>query len=89
MSSFSPSGAVNRELTDRTHLLPDPTAFETPLLSTTITIALDGKDQTSLVRQEGLGGVKGQSGEAVLGQAWKLAEGRVAELRRVLEEEDE
>ncbi|WVR08433.1 hypothetical protein IAU60_005488 [Kwoniella sp. DSM 27419] len=66
------------------HLLSDPTAYETPLLPTTITIALDEDNVASLIRQEGLGGVVGKSGERVLGEAWILAEERVRELRAVL-----
>ncbi len=57
-----------------THLLPDPTSFETPLLPTTITIALDEDDRGCLVRHEGLGGITGLSGQAVIGEAWGLAE---------------
>jgi len=47
-----------------THLLPDPTSFETPLLPTTITIALDEDDRGCLVRHEGLGGITGLSGQS-------------------------
>ncbi|WVF68114.1 hypothetical protein IAT40_002877 [Kwoniella sp. CBS 6097] len=73
---------------ESTHLLPDPTAYETPLLPTGITIALDSDKEgvTCLVRQEGLGGTVGKSGERVLGEAWSAAEGRVKELRAVLDE---
>ncbi|WVQ85775.1 hypothetical protein IAT38_007942 [Cryptococcus sp. DSM 104549] len=69
-----------------THLLPDPTAFETPLLRPALTIALDEQDNACLVRQEGLGGVVGASGEQVVGEAWGLAEERAKELRELLEE---
>ncbi|OCF34454.1 exosome complex component RRP43 [Kwoniella heveanensis BCC8398] len=73
---------------ESTHLLPDPTAYETPLLPTTITVALDSEDVgvTCLIRQEGLGGTVGKSGERVLGEAWNAAEARVRELRAVLDE---
>jgi exosome complex component RRP43 len=39
-----------------------------------------------LVREEGLGGVVGKTGEAVISEAWDLAEERVKELRAILEE---
>lgn len=70
----------------RTHLLPDPTAFETPLLPTTITIALDERNQAALVRQEGLGGVVGTSAPALLERAWTQAEERIRLLRDILQE---
>ncbi|WWC92051.1 uncharacterized protein L201_007005 [Kwoniella dendrophila CBS 6074] len=69
-----------------THLLPDPTSYETPLLPTTISIALDEDNEACLIRQEGLGGIQGKSGERVLGEAWNLAEERITELREILEE---
>lgn len=72
-------------LTTSTHLLPDPTAFEQPLLNTTISLAFDQEGNTCSLRQEGLGGVDGKSGSDVLGDAWTAAEKRVAELREVLE----
>ncbi|RSH82145.1 hypothetical protein EHS25_006078 [Saitozyma podzolica] len=68
------------------HLLPDPTSFETPLLPTTVTVALDERGVAALVREEGLGGVVGKTGEAVISEAWDLAEERVKELRAILEE---
>ncbi|WRT70494.1 uncharacterized protein IL334_007492 [Kwoniella shivajii] len=71
---------------DSTHVLPDPTSYESPLLPTSITIALDEENEACLVRQEGLGGVVGKSGERVLGEAWTIAEERSKELRRILEE---
>lgn len=67
-----------------THVLPDPSAFELPLLSTTINIALDEAGNACAVRQEGLGGVTGQSGDDVLSEAWSAAEARVRTLRTVL-----
>lgn len=67
-------------------MLPDPTAFETPLLSTTISIALDQGGQACAVRQEGLGGVTGTSGDDVLSDAWTAAEERVRALRSILDE---
>jgi exosome complex component RRP43 len=73
-------------LTSRTHVLPDPTAFESPLLPTTITIALDEAGQARLVRQEGLGGVTGLGGDQVICQVWGEAEKRVKELRQILDE---
>ncbi|BEI85830.1 hypothetical protein CcaverHIS002_0601170 [Cutaneotrichosporon cavernicola] len=69
-----------------THVLPDPSAFELPLHSTTITIALDEAGNACTVRQEGLGGVIGQSGDDVLSEAWAAAEARVRTLRTVLEQ---
>jgi exosome complex RNA-binding protein Rrp42 (RNase PH superfamily) len=77
-----------KKLTPRTHILPDPTAFETPLLPTIITIALDESGKANLVRQEGLGGIKGISGEKVVASVWDMAETRVRELRRVLNEDE-
>jgi exosome complex component RRP43 len=73
-------------LTNRTYFLPDPTALETPLLPTNIVIALDEKNKACLVRHEGMGGIKGQTGEKILGQAWGAAEERIKEIRRILEE---
>ncbi|WVQ63059.1 uncharacterized protein L199_001210 [Kwoniella botswanensis] len=70
---------------DSTYLLPDPTSYETPLLPTTLTIALDEHNQACLIRQEGLGGTKGKSGERVLGEGWSMAEERVRVLRGILE----
>lgn len=67
-------------------MLPDPTTFETPLLPTTLTIALDERSRGCLVRHEGLGGVTGKSGEKVISEAWAAAEERVKELRSILEE---
>ena len=67
-------------------MLPDPTAFETPLLATTMSVALDESGTACAVRQEGLGGVPGKSGADVLDDAWATAEGRVRELRAVLNE---
>lgn len=66
-------------------MLPDPSAFELPLLSTTISIALDEAGTACAVRQEGLGGVTGQSGDDVLSEAWLAAEARVRNLRTILE----
>jgi exosome complex component RRP43 len=76
-------------LTRRKHLLPDPTSFETPLLATTLTIALDEDDTAVLVRQLGAGGVIGKEGEEVLDEAWDAALTRVRALRQVLEEAEE
>jgi exosome complex component RRP43 len=73
-------------LMNRSYFLPDPTALETPLLPTTVVIALDEKDKACLVRQDGMGGLKGKGGEDILGEAWKAAEGRVRELRSILDE---
>ncbi|WVW81134.1 hypothetical protein I302_103125 [Kwoniella bestiolae CBS 10118] len=70
---------------ESTHLLPDPTSYETPLLPTTLIIALDESNHACLIRQEGLGGIKGKSGERVLGEAWSMAEERVRVLRGILE----
>lgn len=75
-----------RELTRRSYVLSDPTAFEEPLLPTTISVALDAEGRAAAVRQEGLGGVAGKSGAAVLDDAWTAAEARVAELRQILDE---
>jgi exosome complex component RRP43 len=72
----------------RQNLLPDPTAFEIPLVPTTITIALDEKGQGCMIRHEGLGGISGKSGAGVLSEAWGLAERRVRELREILEDEE-
>ena len=69
----------------RTHLLPDPTSFETPLLGTTMTVALDELNRGCLVRHEGLGGVRGKSGEKIVGEAWNMAEDRIKVLRAILE----
>jgi exosome complex component RRP43 len=79
------------------HLLPDPTAFETPLLDTTITIALDSEDAGSstqasgpkirLVRQNGLGGLGGKqstTGMALLGNCLGVAKARVKAMSEVL-----
>ncbi|WWC65487.1 uncharacterized protein I303_108105 [Kwoniella dejecticola CBS 10117] len=71
---------------DSTHLLPDPSSYESPLLPTTISIALDEDNNACLIRQEGLGGTQGKTGERVLGEAWTIAEGRIKELREILEE---
>ncbi|OWZ69111.1 exosome complex component RRP43 [Cryptococcus neoformans Tu401-1] len=73
---------------ESTYLLADPTSFETPLLPTTLTIALDQDGQAALVRQEGLGGLRkrGKSGEEVVDEAWGLSERRVEVLRRALDE---
>ena len=70
----------------RSYFLPDPTALETPLLPTTVIIALDEDGKASMVRQEGLGGMKDLRGEEILGKAWTAAEGRCRELRKVLDE---
>ncbi|UOH79807.1 hypothetical protein LQV05_000818 [Cryptococcus neoformans] len=66
----------------------NPTSFETPLLPTTLTIALDQDGQAALVRQEGLGGLRkrGKSGKEVVDEAWGLSERRVEVLRRALDE---
>ncbi|GHJ87781.1 hypothetical protein NliqN6_4183 [Naganishia liquefaciens] len=80
------------------HLLPDPTAFETPLIDTTITIALDAEDASSvsvqgkaskirLVRQNGLGGLGGKqsmTGIALLGHCIGVAKERVKAMSGVL-----
>lgn len=76
-------------MTIRSHLLPDPTAFESPLLPTNVIIALDERNVAALVRQEGIGGIVGRSGEKVISDAWSLAEERVRELREVLAESEE
>ena len=39
-----------------------------------------------MLRQEGLGGVKGSDGVEMLSQAWTMADKRCGELRRVLDE---
>jgi exosome complex component RRP43 len=75
-----------RILTNRTYFLPDPTALETPLLPTTLVIALDEKNKACLVRHEGKGGMKRQTGEAVIDQAWGAAEERIKEIRGILDE---
>ncbi|WVO17612.1 hypothetical protein L204_105309 [Cryptococcus depauperatus] len=73
-----------------THLLTDPTSFETPLLDTTICIALDESCRAALIRHEGLGGLsKSKLGgemnaNEVLDEVWELAEMRCRELRRLL-----
>lgn len=85
-SWVSPSCHSDARADSRTYLLPDPTAFEQPLLPTTITIALDEEGRAATVRQEGLGGVVGKSGSELLDEAWAAAEGRVKELRQILEE---
>jgi hypothetical protein len=82
---------------DSEHLLPDPTAFETPLLDTTITIALDSEDASTatqasepkirLVRQNGLGGLggkQGMTGMALIGQCLGVAKARVKAMSEVL-----
>lgn len=66
-------------------MLPDPTAFEQPLLATSISIALDAKGKAASVRQDGLGGVAGKSGAEVLTLAWGVAETRAKQLHAVLE----
>lgn len=76
-------------LMKRKYLLPDPTSFETPLLPTTLTIALDEEDNAVLVRQLGAGGVIGQGDEAVLDEAWGMARERMRVLRGVLEDAEE
>lgn len=85
------------------YLLPDPSSFESPLLSTTITIAYDilpllsassttestadsSKLKLKLVRQNGLGGLKGQSGIDVLGRSLEMARRRVMELAENVKE---
>jgi len=70
--------------TNRTHLLPDPTSFESPLLPTTLTIAFDEDGRGCLIRHEGLGGITGISGERVIGDAWSMAKDRVRELRNII-----
>jgi exosome complex RNA-binding protein Rrp42 (RNase PH superfamily) len=82
-TTFSPCCQI---LTIRSHFLPDPTALETPLLPTTVVIALDEKNKACLVRQDGMGGMKGCKGEQVIGEAWVAAEKRVRELRSILDE---
>ena len=83
---------------DSEHLLPDPTAFETPLIDTTITIALDSENTSSsstqgkstkirLVRQNGLGGLGGKqsmTGIALLGHCIGVAKERVKAMSGVL-----
>lgn len=72
----------------RSYFLPDPTALETPLLPTSVIIALDEEGRACLLRLEGMGGLKekGVNGEEMLGKAWMAAEGRCRELRRVLDD---
>lgn len=67
-------------------LLPDPSSFETPLLPTTITIALDEDEKACLIRQEGLGGVVGKAGQEVISDAWEAAVVRCRTLREILKE---
>ncbi|TXT13061.1 hypothetical protein VHUM_01462 [Vanrija humicola] len=71
-----------------TYLLPDPTAFESDLLPTTITIALDERGRGCGVRHEGLGGTSGRSGASVLDEAWEAAAAHVGELRAVLDAQE-
>lgn len=78
--------SAKTDLQVRTHFLPDPTALETPLLPTTIVIALDEDGRACVIRQEGMGGQKGKNAETLLSQAWVEAEKRCKELRRVLDE---
>lgn len=65
-------------------------SFETPLLPTTLTIALDEGGQAALVRQEGLGGLRkgggGKNGKEVVDEAWELSERRVEILRSALDQ---
>jgi exosome complex component RRP43 len=49
-------------------------------------IALDETNKACLVRHEGQGGMKGQTGEAVIDQAWGAAEERIKEIRTILDE---
>lgn len=86
MDSSSHPAAKILVADSRTYLLPDPTAFEQPLLPTTITIALDENNRAATVRQEGLGGVVGKSGSELLDEAWSAAEGHIQELRQILEQ---
>jgi exosome complex component RRP43 len=51
-----------------------------------MTIALDEQSRGCLVRNEGLGGVTGQSGEKIVAEAWGLAEKRAKELREILQD---
>jgi exosome complex RNA-binding protein Rrp42 (RNase PH superfamily) len=78
--------ASDKKLISRSYFLPDPTALETPLLPTTVVIALDEKDKACLVRQDGMGGLKEKGGEDILGEAWKAAAKRARELRSILDE---
>jgi exosome complex component RRP43 len=73
-------------LMSRTYILPDPTTFETPLLPTTLTIALDERNRGCLVRHEGLGGVTGKNGAKVISEVWAAAEERVKQLRDISQE---
>ncbi|CAD6579550.1 MAG: hypothetical protein TREMPRED_002516 [Tremellales sp. Tagirdzhanova-0007] len=66
------------------HLLPDPTSFETPLLPTKLTIALDENGRGCLLRHEGLGGIVGMSGDKVMTIAWEMAEERIREMRTLM-----
>jgi exosome complex component RRP43 len=77
---------MREKWTDRNRktLLPDPSSFETPLLPTTITVALDEEGTVCLVRQQGLGGVVGRAGQEVIGDAWRAAEVRCRALREIL-----
>ncbi|ORX41213.1 ribosomal protein S5 domain 2-type protein [Kockovaella imperatae] len=68
------------------YLLPDPSSFEAPLIHTTLTIALDEENRACLVRHEGLGGTDTKSGQDVLDEAWSIAEERVREIRRLLDD---
>ncbi|ORY35877.1 ribosomal protein S5 domain 2-type protein [Naematelia encephala] len=70
------------------YLLPDPTAFERPLIQITMTVALDEEGFASLVRHEGLGGIEGVSGERLVGEAWGIAEERVKVLRTIMSESE-
>ena len=71
-------------MTGRSHLLPDPTSFETPLLPTKLTIALDENGRGCLLRHEGLGGIVGMSGDKVMTIAWEMAEERIREMRTLM-----
>jgi exosome complex component RRP43 len=77
------------------YLLPDPSAFESPLCPSTITIALDTTDPSRpstkptepkirLIRQTGLGGYAGKTGFEVLGECIGESKNRIKELGKVL-----
>lgn len=53
-----------------------------------MTIALDERGHGCGVRHEGLGGISGRSGAAVLDEAWDAAAAHVGELRAILDAQE-